>query len=215
MAICAERRLFSVEFGFDRGTPVDRYYIHAFLREHASDIRGHVLEVGDDAYTRQFGGDRIESVEILNRYPGQPQTTFVGDLTASEILPRQVFDCIIFTQTLQFIFDAAKAVSALHHALKPDGVLLISVPWVSPIDRGEWGGSWYWSFTVNALARLLKESFGPDRATVTSYGNVLSATAFLYGLAQHELSLGELSVNDPFCPVIVAGRAVRQGEATL
>src|SRR6185503_10982321 len=39
-------------FGFDRGTPVDRYYIENFLADNASDIRGRVLEVGDDSYTR-------------------------------------------------------------------------------------------------------------------------------------------------------------------
>ena len=47
----------SRDFGFDRGTPIDRYYIESFLSTHASDIRGHVLEVADNTYTRRFGGD--------------------------------------------------------------------------------------------------------------------------------------------------------------
>src|SRR5262245_54268962 len=46
------RRLSPVSrtFGFDRGLPIDRYYIESFLAEHALDIRGRTLEVADNAY---------------------------------------------------------------------------------------------------------------------------------------------------------------------
>jgi len=44
-------------FGYDRGTPVGRYYIETFLAHRSSDIRGRVLEIGEDAYSRRFGGD--------------------------------------------------------------------------------------------------------------------------------------------------------------
>ena len=42
-------------WGYDRGTPVDRYYIEAFLREQRALIRGDVLEMQDSGYTDQFG----------------------------------------------------------------------------------------------------------------------------------------------------------------
>jgi glycosyltransferase involved in cell wall biosynthesis len=48
-------RPISLDFGFDRGTPVDRYYVEGFLARHASDIRGRVLEIGDASYSRRFG----------------------------------------------------------------------------------------------------------------------------------------------------------------
>ena len=48
----------SEEFGFDRGRPVDRHYIEAFLYTYSTDIHGRVLEIGDNEYTRRFGGDR-------------------------------------------------------------------------------------------------------------------------------------------------------------
>ena len=38
-------------FGLGRGKPVDRHYIEDFLARHRGDIRGRVLEVGEDAYT--------------------------------------------------------------------------------------------------------------------------------------------------------------------
>ena len=34
-------------FGFDRGKPIDRWYIERFLAEHAADVRGRVLKVAE------------------------------------------------------------------------------------------------------------------------------------------------------------------------
>jgi len=39
-------------FGLGRGKPVDRHYIEDFLARNRDDIRGRVLEVGEDTYTR-------------------------------------------------------------------------------------------------------------------------------------------------------------------
>src|SRR5262249_3548091 len=44
------------EFGSRWGKIIDRYYIEEFLRGSAQDIRGHVLEVAENTYTRLFGG---------------------------------------------------------------------------------------------------------------------------------------------------------------
>lgn len=54
------------DWGFSRGLPVDRPYIEAFLERHAADIRGRVLEVGDDSYTRRFGGERVTQRDVLD-----------------------------------------------------------------------------------------------------------------------------------------------------
>ena len=196
-------------FGYGRGKPVDRHYIEAFLAAHAADIRGRVLEIGDSAYTRQFGGDRVTQADVLNRYPGHPETTFVGDLVEGADLPSDAFDCIVLTQTLHLLFDMQTAVATLERVLRPGGVLLITVPWVSQIDRGEWGGDWMWSISPKALERLLNGPFPTAQTQIDAYGNVLAATAFIHGLAEHELRAAELDVHDPFCPVLVTGRAVK------
>ncbi len=199
----------STSFGYDRGNPLDRRYIEDFLRKHSSDIQGRVLEIGDNSYTVQFGGAAVTQSEVFNRHPGDPQTTFTGDLSQPDALPTGVFDCIVFTQTLHLIYDMRAAVAMLHEALRPGGVLLATVPYVCPIDRGEWRETWYWSITPLALERLLTERFGGDHVSIQGYGNTLSATAFLYGLAEHELTEDELDTYDPCCPVTVMGRAIR------
>ena len=47
-------RPFSASYGFDRGTPVDRYYLDAFLQSHWTLITGRVLEVLSTSPGLQF-----------------------------------------------------------------------------------------------------------------------------------------------------------------
>jgi SAM-dependent methyltransferase len=148
--------------------------------------------------------------DILHVSPDNPRATLVGDLANGDNLPSGAFDCIVLAQTLHLIFDVHKAIATLHRMLKPGGVLLVTVPGVSSIDRGEWGPSWYWSLSPAALSRLLEEKFDSTRISVTAYGNVLAAIGFLHGLAEHELSPAELDAYDPQYPMIVAARAVKQ-----
>ena len=143
---------------------------------------------------------------------GNPRATLVGDLAEGHNFPADAFDCIVLTQTLHLIYDMGKAVVTLHRMLKPGGVLLVTVPGVSSIDRGEWRATWYWSLSPAALRRLLSERFGEANNSVAAYGNVLTAIAFLYGLAESELRPAEIDAHDPQYPVIVAARAVKQYE---
>ena len=206
-------RPISRDFGYDRGNPVDRHYIEDFLSRHAEDIKWRVLEIGDNSYTMRYGGARVTHSDILHVSPDNPRATLVGDLAEADNLPSAVFDCIVLTQTLHLIFDMRKAIATLHRMLKPGGVLLATVPGVSSIDRGEWGSSWYWSLSPAALRRLLEEKFDSANVSVTAYGNVLAAVAFLHGLAEHELSAAELDAHDPQYPMIAAARAVKQWHA--
>jgi glycosyltransferase involved in cell wall biosynthesis len=197
----------SQSFGFDRGLPVDRYYIERFVMRNASEIVGRVLEVGDDGYTRRFGGARVTCSDVLHVAASNPRATFVGDVTDPRVLPDNAFNCIIFTQTLQLIYDVRAAVVQLHRALAPGGVLLVTAPGISQIDRGEWGKTWFWSFTPAAMERLFSDVFGPDAVMVKRYGNVFAATMFLQGLAVEELDTSDLDPVDRAYPVIVSVRA--------
>ena len=49
------------------------------------------------------------------------------------------FDCIIFTQTLHFIYDVRLAIQTLHRILKPGGVLLATFPGISQIIPRQMG----------------------------------------------------------------------------
>lgn len=197
--------------GFDRGIPIDRYYIEGFLSAHALDIRGNVLEIGDDTYTRRFGGDRVTKSDVLHLVEGNQKATVVADLTSADHVPSDSFDCIILTQTLQMIYDMRAALRHLYRILRPGGVLLATSHGISKISRrlgvDPWGE--YWRFTTQSAQRLFEELFQPGNVTVEANGNVLTAISFLHGLSSGELKPYELDYCDPDYEVLITVRAVK------
>ncbi len=195
-------------FGLDRGAPVDRYYIERFLATHSGDIRGTVLEVADDAYTRRFGGERVTQREILFAPPGHRRATYIADLGAPRALPADAFDCMILTQTLHCIYDIQTAVKNCFRAMRPGGVLLATLPGISQISRYDmdrWGD--FWRLTTASARRLFGDVFGAARMQVAAHGNALAATAFLHGLCTEELDPFELDHVDPDYELLITVRA--------
>lgn len=205
----------SAVWGLDRGKPIDRYYIERFLRENADAIRGRVLETGDDRYTRLFGGERVERADVLHYGAGNPRATVVGDLVTGAGIPTGMFDCVILVNTMLVVSEPARAMATCARALRLGGVVLahftgISATTVDGYGPPGWSGEGdLWRFT-SASARFLTEPiFGAENVHVSAYGNVRSASAFLYGRASEELTETELDTYDPRYQVVVCVRAAR------
>jgi SAM-dependent methyltransferase len=197
-------------FGLDRGTPVARYYVERFLLAHASDIQGHVLEVGDDSYTRRFGRERVKRCDVLHVNSDNPNATIVCDLTDAGHIASDLFDCIICTQTLNFIYDVRSAVRALYRIVKPGGVVLFTVSGISQISRYDMDRyGHYWNFTSLSARRLIEEVFSPEYVQVTAHGNVLAAISFLHGLAARDLRPEELNYTDADYELVITIRALK------
>jgi SAM-dependent methyltransferase len=194
----------------DRGVSIDRYYIEKFLTRYALDIHGCVLEIADSDYTTRFGDGRVTKSEVLHVHGGNPKATVVDDLASGSHIASNSFDCIILTQTLQFIYELQAALANLHRILKPGGILLATFPGISQISRYDmdrWGE--YWRFTTLSAHKLFEQVFPGDRIRVHTYGNVLAANAFLQGLAVEELRLNELDYQDPEYQLLIAVRAAK------
>jgi SAM-dependent methyltransferase len=175
-------------FGLDRGMPIDRFYIEKFLETNQDKIKGKVLEISENIYTKKFGRDVLSS-DILHVDNHNNKATIIGDLSKPESLPKEQFDCFICTQTLNFIFDFNEAVKGIHKVLKKDGYCLVTmagVCQVSRYDMDRWGD--YWRFTTKSAEKVFGNVFGEENIKVTSFGNVLSAVSLLEGLAAHELT---------------------------
>jgi SAM-dependent methyltransferase len=200
----------SSTFGLERGGAVDRYYIERFLSANATDVRGHVLEIGTDMYTRRYGGAAVTKIDVLHVAENREPVTIIGDLAQADHIPSGSFDCIILTQTLQYVFDLAPAVDTVLRILKPGGVVLVTLPGISrisPYDMERWGS--FWSFTTASARRLFEHRFPSDCVEVEAYGNVLSAISFLHGISAGELRKRELEHHDPDYQVIITVRAAK------
>ncbi len=200
----------SRDYGLERGTPIDRYYIERFLEQNRKDINGHVLEFGDNYYTVKFGGVDVSRSEILYPVEGNPDATIVADLSTGEGLETATFDCIICTQVLGCISDIKASIGSAKKALKPGGVLLATMPTITKIsheDMALWGD--YWRVTGLGAKKLFQEVFPPEHITVSSYGNVYSAASFLYGVAAEELTSPELDYFDSEYEMLVCIRVVK------
>ena len=202
---------FSTQFGYDRGGPVDRYYIEKFLAKNSHLIKGRALEIGDNEYTLHFGGSNVSVSDILHVDRTNKKATYVGDLSNAPNLPSDAFDCIILTQTLQFIYDFKKAIATCYRILKPGGSLLLTVPGISHIPQDEWGEYCCWSFTETAMKKILSERFDINHIQTETYGNVLVASAFLYGMGRYELSNDQLNDHDPHYQVIITAECKKPG----
>jgi SAM-dependent methyltransferase len=199
----------SSNWGLDRGVPIDRYYIENFLSRHSQDVRGRVLAIGDAYYTYKFGATNVTQSDVLHVEEGNPEATIVGDLTDAPQIPSDTFDCFILVQTLQLIYEVRLAIKTAYRILKPGGVLLVTIPGITSLNDSDWSKCWCWNFTTLSAKRLLEEVFPPENIEIESFGNVLSATAFLQGLSTQEIRTDELDYRDPSYPVAIAIRAVK------
>ena len=131
-------------------------------------------------------------------------------LTDADHIPSDAFDCIILTQTLQYVFEPRLAIRTLKRILKPKGVLLVTVPGIAQItrwDMEQWGE--FWRFTTLSAQRLFTEAFPQECVRVESYGNVLSTIARLHGILANELRPEELDYKDRDYDVIISVRVVK------
>lgn len=203
------RRLTPISrFGFERGQPIDRYFIERFLDQSREAIGGVCLEVRDDSYTRRFGGDRVTRCDVLDIDEKNARATIVGDLRRLTNVAADSYDCIVLTQVLQYIDDPCAAVAETFRILRPGGTLLLTVPMVGPLD--ERGVTDYWRYTDTSVRHLLERHFSAADLEIRTWGNMLTCVAFLMGLAQEDLRPAQLNHVDRTYSNTISARAVKR-----
>jgi SAM-dependent methyltransferase len=148
-------------------------------------------------------------VTIVDIDDSNREVALIADLCEPASLGEPRFDCIILTQTLQFLLDPAVGLENCWTALRPGGTLLVTVPTVSREDPDAEGRD-YWRFTPAGLARFLEMTLTTSTCqpeiAVTGAGNVTTASAFLYGLAAEELRDEDLTNHDPAFAIVACAR---------
>lgn len=192
---------FSDCYGWDRGLPVDRWYIERFLERSKKLILGNAMEVRDADYVRRFGGDRVTRAHVVDIDPDNSKADLIADLCVPKSLPAEAYDSIVLTQTFHLLGDEDAALKNLWRALKPGGNLLITAPCLGRVDH-EISDIDFWRYTPRGFEQRLTLSLPAEaKIVVEGHGNVLSGISFFMGLAAEELDERDLAIDDPFFPI--------------
>jgi hypothetical protein len=113
---------FSATYGFERGTPIDRYCLHAFLAQQQHLIAGDVLEVQTDAYTQRFGSGvhRADTFDIVPSRTSRMCATSCTVSDPSRIVPTTARCCPTNEPALErsrFVMLAAVSGAELAHRI--------------------------------------------------------------------------------------------------
>lgn len=194
-------RPFSEKFGAERGTPIDRYYLHRFLDQHRHLITGRVLEVQSSGYTEQYGHALTarHSVDIVTRFNASP--TYLVDLARADgVIPDGDYDCFLLPNTLSGLRDIEPCLRNALRVVRPGGVVLATTAAFAPLmpDSPD-----YWRVSADGWKVLTERVWAGCDVRIEPHGNCLTAVAAMLGLALEELDPAELEYNDPRYPVLV------------
>ena len=189
---------FSSVYGFDRGQPIDRYYLHRFFAAHRDLITGDVLEIQGNSYTERFGHDltRADSFDIEPRF----EPTYLCDFAhCSDQIPSHAYDCLLLPNTLTHFRELDRCLAQVRRVVRPGGVVLASAAGLLPLT-GDVPD--YWRLTPHGWREKLAEAWPGASLEIAGHGNCLSSMGAQLGLALEELTTAELDVQDPRFPVL-------------
>jgi len=188
----------SATYGFDRGTPIDRYYVDRFFTAHRDLIKGRLLEIQTRDHIRRYGTE-VAAADTLDISPDF-DPTYCCDLAQAGQVPSGSYDCFLLPNTLCFLRDLDAALREARRIVRPGGAILATVPGFVPLtpDVAD-----YWHASADGW-RVVAARVWPDcKTTIETHGNCLAAAAAMYGIAVEELTARELDVDDPRYPVLV------------
>lgn len=193
---------FSTYFGFDRGTPIDRYYINIFFATHASSITGDILELQAAGYATRYGNN-VNFIETVDIEPAFNPTYCVDLCNEGATLPLARFDCILLPNSLSFFRDMKACLRNSLRMLKPGGVILAAGASFVPLDTAPE----FQRFTSHGLREQIRDAVGSAAETqIHQFGSCVSSVASLLGLCAEELTSDELDQLDEHYPVTICAK---------
>jgi SAM-dependent methyltransferase len=194
------RRLkpFSDYYGFDRGTPIDRYYLDRFLASHVQAIHGDVLEIQAPGYVDKYG--RNVRLKHSIDFNAAMNPTYVCDLAAADVVPSDRYDCFLLPNTLHALRDIRNCMRHMLRVVKPGGVVLAATAAMGPLETG---GMDFWRMSAQGWQQLAADVWAGHDYRIEGHGNCLAVVAAMLGLAQEELAREELEYQDDRYPALV------------
>lgn len=202
----------SRQFGTERGAPIDRHYIEVMLADHSDYIRGDVLEIEDNTYTMQFGGDKVQQSIVMDVSSTDSNVSFNGNIETGQGIRDEIADCFILTQTLMYIYDLGSAAHNIMRLLKKGGTALITCSGISQNSRrcmDNYGC--YFNFNADVFVRMFEKESNAQVLETGSFGNVKTVSAHLNGLCSEDLVEEDFVPNDKYYPLIVYAVVKKNG----
>jgi hypothetical protein len=199
-------RPLSADFGFDRGTPIDRYYVDQFFKRHEHRITGRVLEVQMAAYGLRFG----RGVSVCHSIDVNPDVgpTYRCDLARSGgVVPDDSYDCFLMPSTIQHLREVEPALKHALRIVRPGGSVLATAAGFVPLIPDHHLD--FWRLTPAGWTEATSRIWPGCEVEVVAYGNCLAAIAALHGIAVEELDHQELDVFDARYPVLTGIACVK------
>lgn len=189
------RAPFCPDFGYSRGTPIDRYYLDKFIAEIRDEVVGDTLEIGGKRQNQElYGFTRAASYLTMDVAP-HPDVEVVADVHNAAAFPPGSVDTVVLLNVLEHCENPPLAVENVHRWLRDGGRVFCMVP---NAQRVHGAPNDFWRPLPSAID-LLFSAFPERRLFV--YGNALSAVASLLGVAAEELSGEDLDWRDDEYPV--------------
>lgn len=189
------RAPFCSDYGYSRGTPIDRYYLERFIAEIRDEVVGDTLEIGGRRQNQKlYGFNHPASYLTMDVIPHQ-DVEVVADVHNADAFPAGSFDTVVFLNVLEHCENPSLAVANVHRWLRDGGRVFCMVP---NAQRVHGAPNDFWR-PLPAAIDLLFSAFPQRRMFV--YGNALSAVASLMGVAAEELSAEDLDWHDGEYPV--------------
>ena len=155
-----------------------------WLKEHSKGITGSVLSIGsaedEDGEGRRYQDYFSEADSYTtSEVEDHPDADLVLDVRNMPEIKNETYDCIFCSGVLEHVDEHRKALDEMTRILKPNGILLLGVPFrqaphMEPYD--------FWRFTEYGVRFLLKDSYeilnlhGTDN-TVHNYPSAYLAKA--------------------------------------
>jgi SAM-dependent methyltransferase len=183
-------------YGFDRGTPIDRYYVDKFLSARTALICGRILEIQTTDHARRYGS----GATVMHALDINAAFTYLCDLATADMVPSGSYDCFLLPNTLCFLRDLEPALRQARRIVRTGGVILATVPGFVPLTSD---AADYWHASAEGWREITARVWPDCETRVESHANCLAAAAAMYGVAVEELTAAELDAIHPRYPVLV------------
>lgn len=152
-------------------------------------MRGRLLDVGCGKRPYALIYDRLVDTSIGTEVAFSPHGTHAADLICfAEALPfpDHQFDTILCTEVLEHTCQPFQAMRELARLLKPNGYLILSVPFIYPIHEAPHD---HWSFTSHGLTVLCHDA-GLELVQMTPKGGVaVTMLALVHNIAVRAMNV--------------------------